>query len=213
MQKVRNYVLGLPLIAVLAAGLVFTAVGTNLSAQTTQPPQQAHPRHGLFGTITSVVAGELTVTGRDGKPITVKVTSDTKIVERVSSHLTDVRAGDRVQVLAQKAQDGSLTAVAMLDSPADLATEGTRSGTRILRSGKVFVNGSVVSVSAASLSVAAGSGAATNVAVPPTARVQRLSALSATSLSAGMRVAVRGTTNPDGSFTASVITVAPTTKQ
>ena len=213
MQKARNYALGLPLIAVLAAGFTFAAVGTNVSAQTTQPPQQAHPRHGLFGTITSVAAGEFTVTGRDGKPITVKVTSETRIFERTGSHLTDVQAGDRVQIVAQKAQDGSLTAVAMLDSPADLAREGTRSGTRVLRSGKVFVTGSVVSVSGTSLSIAAGSGAATNVAVPPTARVQRLSALSATSLSAGMRVAVRGATNPDGSVTASVITVAPGTKK
>ena len=153
------------------------------------------------------------MTGRDGKPVTVKVTSDTKIFERAASHLTDVMTGDRVQILAQKAEDGSLTAVAVLDSPAVLARGGARSGTRVLRSGKVFVNGSVVSVSGASLAVAAGSDAATNVAVPPTARLQRLTVLSATSLSAGMRVAVRGATNPDGTVTASVITVASTTKQ
>lgn len=213
MHKVRYYALDLALITVLTAGLAFAAVGTNVSAQTTQPPQQAQPRHGLFGTISSVSAGEFTMTGRDGKPVTVRVTSDTKIFARAASHLADVRAGDRVQILAQKAQDGSLTAVAMLDSPADLARGGTRSGTRMLRSGKVFVNGSVVSVSGASVSVAAGSGAATNVAVPPTARLQRLTVLSPTSLSAGMRVAIRGATNPDGSVTASVITVAPATKQ
>lgn len=210
----QRYVGGLSLIAVLITGVTFATAGTPVSAQTTQPPQQTTLRHGLSGTITAVFAGALTVTGRDGKPVTVRVGSDTRIFERVASLLADIKAGDRVQIVARKAQDGSLTALTVLDSPADLARSGGgSSGTRELPSGKVQVRGSVVSVGEASLSVATGSGPATNVAVPSTARIQRLLLLPATSLSSGMRVTVRGTTNPDGSMAASVIIVAATARQ
>lgn len=214
MHKGRYSPLALALIAVLAVGLTFAAGGTNVSAQTTQPTQQVAPHHRLFGSITSISAEALVVTGRDGKPVTVRIASGTRIFERAAAQLSDIKAGDTVRIVAQKAQDGSFTALAVLDAPANLPSdEEGRGGTRELRSGRVLIRGSVASVSGTSLSVAAANGSATTIAVPSAARIQRLTALTATSLSAGMRVAVRGTSNPDGSVTASVIMVAPATKQ
>jgi Domain of unknown function (DUF5666) len=213
-RTVRNFALSLPLIAVLAAGAAFATVGANVSAQTTQPAQQAQPRHRLFGAITSVSAGTVVVTGRDGKPVTVRVTSDTRIYERAAAHLAEIHSGDKVRIVARKAQDGSLTALAVEDTPSDLAIGGrSRSGVREMPSGKVFISGAVVSVGETSLSVASASGSSTTVAVSSNARIQRLTALSPAGLSTGMRLVVQGTGNPDGSLTASVILVAGKARQ
>lgn len=208
-RMVRNFASGLPLVAVLSAGLVLAVVGANVSAQTTQPTQPAQPRHRLSGAITSVSAGTVVVTGRDGKPVTVRITSDTRIIERAAARLADIHSGDKVRIVARKAQDGSLTAQALVGAPSDLAIDGrSRDGVREMPSGRVFVGGSVVSVGDTSLSVAAASGSATIVTIPSTARIQRLATLPASGLSAGMRLLVQGTANPDGSLTASVIIVA-----
>jgi uncharacterized protein DUF5666 len=208
MRTGQHYAIRLPLIAVLVAGLACATAQTGVSAQTTQPAQQAPSRHRLFGALTSISADALVVTGRDGAPITVRLTSDTKIFERAAAHLADIQAGDRIRIVAEKAQDGALTALAVQDIPAALATGGRGGGTRELPSGKVLVGGSIVSVGETSLSVAAASGSATTVAVPSTARIQRLTVVPAASLSTGMRLAVQGTGNADGSVTASVILVA-----
>lgn len=204
---------GLSLLAAVVIGLALAAVVTNVSAQTTRPPQQQPPpRLRLVGTIAVISAGEFSMTGRDGQRVTVRIASDTRIFGRIASRLADIAAGDRVLVVARKAQDGSLTALTVLDSPADL-TRGGHSGTREIRSGRVLVRGTAVSVGGTSLSIATGNASATSVAVPPTARIQRVTVLLPSSLSAGMRVAVGGTTNPDGAVTASVIIVSATARR
>lgn len=213
-RNARQFASGFPVIAVLAVGLVFATVGTNASAQTPQPAQPAQPRHRLFGAITSVSAGTVVVTGRDGQPVTVHVTSDTRILERAAAHLADIHSGDQVRIVARKTQDGSLTALAVVGTPSDLAMDGRgRGGVRETPSGRVFIGGSVVGVGETSLSVASGSGSATTVAVPSSARIQRLTAFSASGLSTGMHLVVQGTGNPDGSLTASVILVAGKARQ
>jgi hypothetical protein len=81
-----------------------------------------------------------------------------------------------------------------------------------LRSGKVLVNGRVVSAQGNTLSIAstdAGVGV-TTVTVPESARVQRVTQLSLSSLTPGARVALQGTDNPDGTVTAKFIMVEGT---
>jgi hypothetical protein len=199
------------LTAVLLAGTlaVSAAYGQGQPGQPIQPSQQ-NRRHLVRGTITSVAQGAIVVTGRDGKAVTVKTAPTTRIVGRASGTLQDVKAGDRVRVLANKAQDGSLTAERLEDIPASLRLPGGgRGGQRELQSGKVIVAGSVVGLQGNVLSVAGANAAVTAVTIPQGVQVQRLTALPLTSLAQGTRVALQGTDNADGSVTAAFIMVAP----
>ena len=210
MQKFRFYALIIALIAVLAAGVTFATVQRHASAQT-QPPSQTTPQHRgnrVSGTIQSVSAGSFVVTGRDGKAYTVKTTSATKVLTQTAARLSDVKAGDTVRIMAEKAQDGSLTAVAVQDVPAGLSLGGPgRGGVRDTKSGRVMVSGSVASVSGTSLSVASTGGAATTVAVPASAKVSRTTTVPLTALASGAHVMAMGTPNPDGSLSAATIMV------
>jgi hypothetical protein len=209
-QKFRFYALSIALIAVLAAGVTFATVQRHASAQTQPPsqPTQQHRGNRVFGTIQSVSAGSFVVTGRDGKTYTVKTNAVTKVLTQTAARLSDVKAGDMVRIMAQKAQDGTLTAVAVQDVPAGLSFGGPgRGGVRDTNSGRVMVSGSVASVSGTSLSVASTGGAATTVAVPASAKVSRTATVPWTSLVAGAHVAAMGTLNPDGSLSAATIMV------
>ncbi len=210
MQRIRYYPLLIALMAVLAAGVTFATVQRHASAQT-QPPSQSTQQHRgnrVSGTIQSVSAGSFVVTGRDGKGYTVKTTATTKVVTQTAARLSDIKAGDTVRIMAQKGQDGSLTAVSVQDVPAGLGWSAPgRGGVRESSSGRVFVSGSVASVRGTSLSVASASGAATIVAVPASAKLQRWTTVPLTSLAAGAHVAATGTLNPDGSLSASTIMV------
>lgn len=209
MPKVRFYPIIIALIATLAAGFTFASVKMHASAQTQPPAQDAqHRGNRVFGTIQSVSNGSFVVTGRDGKAYTVKTAAATKVLTAVPAHLADIKAGDLVRVVAQKASDGTLTAQAVQAAPAGLGQAGlVRGGVRDTGSGRVFVAGSVVGVSGSSLSVASSGGAATAVAVPASARISKLTTVPMTSLAAGARVAAIGTLNADGSFSATTIMV------
>jgi hypothetical protein len=111
--------------------------------------------HRVRGTIASLSAETIVVTGQDGKPATVKTNSATRIVGRTPGHLADIKNGDTVKVVANKAQDGSLTALTVQDVPSGLRVgAGARGGQRDLKSGKVLVNGRVVSAQGNTLSIA-----------------------------------------------------------
>jgi uncharacterized protein DUF5666 len=208
-KTVRQYPMIIALIAVLAAGVTFATVRMHASAQT-QPPAQTEQQHGnrVFGTIQSVSAGSFVVTGRDGKAYTVKTTAATRVLTPSNAGLRDIKAGDTVRIMAQKADDGSFTAVAVQAVPAGLgyAAPG-RGGVRETSSGRVFVSGAVAGVTGTSLSVAASNGSATTVAVPASAKISRLISVPVTSLATGAHVAAMGTLNPDGSLSASTIMV------
>jgi hypothetical protein len=207
------------LVALLAAGAAFEATRIHASAQLQQQPQTGQRPHGnrVFGTIQSISADSLVVAGRDGKTYTVKTTATTKVLTQSRARLTDIRAGDRVRVLATKAEDGSLTAVAVQDVPAALALgPGAAGRPGAPRGGaganganpdRVVVAGSVVSLNGSTLSVASRNGTPASVAVPASARISRMTAVPWTSLAAGAHVAAMGTLNPDGSLAASTIMV------
>jgi translation initiation factor IF-1 len=189
----------------LVAGLAFimftgiALVATNASAA---------PAHLVLGTIASVSAETIVVTGRDGKPVSVKTNSGTRIVGRAPGRFEDIKNGDVVTVVATKAQDGSLTAVTIQDVPSGLqfGAQG-RGGQRELKSGKVLVRGSVVGAQGNTLSVTSADAVVTAITVPQDAQVRRITPLTIASLAPGARVALQGTDNPDGSVTAVFILV------
>lgn len=210
---------------VLAAGCVSVAlaaavasIGTrSAGAQPATPPpnvQQPASAQGtrpdpVIGAITSASAGTITVAGRDGAAVTVKTTSTTRIIGRADAALANVKAGDGVHVLADKAQDGSLTATAVQDVPAGLGVPMRgKGGPTQTRSGRTLVSGTVAEVRGGTLSVTAADGSLTEVAVPQTARIGTLVVLSPDSLVTGARVLVQGARNSDGSVTATLIMVA-----
>jgi hypothetical protein len=206
---------------VLAAGLACLAArpaGAQPAVQQPAPPQpngqqptsgQGARPHPVIGTITSATVGTITVAGRDGTAVTVKTTATTRIVGRTNAALTNVKAGDGVHVLADKAQDGSLSATAVEDVPAGLGVPMRGRGGQIqTRGGRTLVNGTVAEVRDGTLSVTAGDGSVTAVAVPQTARIGVLVALSPDSLVTGARVMVQGARNADGSVAATLIIVA-----
>lgn len=167
--------------------------------------------HRVRGTIASLSADTIVVTGQDGKPITVKTNSATRIVTQTPGRLADIKNGDTVKVVANKAQDGSLTALTVQDVPSGLQVGAeARGGQRQLRSGKVLVNGRVVSAQGNTLSIASTDAGVTTVTVPQGARVQRVTQLSLSRLAPGARVSLQGTDNPDGTVTARFISVEGT---
>jgi len=208
-RKTRFFSL-MVLIAVLAAGVTIATVRMHASAQTQPPAQGGQGHHGnrVFGTIQSVSAGSFVVTGRDGKSYTVTTSAGTRVLAPRRGRLEEIKTGDIVRIMATKGQDGSLTAVAVQDLPAGLHMgRGGRGGPRDTGSDHVMVAGSVVSAGAGSLSVASASGTATTVAVPQSARIERVAVLPVTSLAAGAHVSAMGTLNPDGTLSATTVMV------
>jgi Domain of unknown function (DUF5666) len=217
-HRIRFYPLILALVAILAAGVAFTTTRHHVSAQTQPQPQTGQPHRGnrVFGTIQSVSGDSLVVAGRDGKTYTVRTTPATKVLTQSAARLGDIRAGDMVRVLAARAEDGSLTAVAVQDMPAGLALGPGRGGAPRGGAGgtaadpsRVFVAGSIVSLNGSTLSIASRGGAATTVAVPASARISRMTTMPWTGLAAGARVSAMGSLNQDGSLAASTIMVLP----
>jgi Domain of unknown function (DUF5666) len=183
-------------------GLVFIGIAiaiTNIFAA---------PAHRVLGTIASVSSDTIIVTGQDGKPVAVKTNSGTRIVGRAPGRFEDIKNGDVVTVVANKAQDGSLTAVSVRDAPSGLqiGPQG-RGGQRELKSGKVLVRGSVVGTQGNMLSITSTDAVLTAVTVPQDAQVRRITPLPMSSLAPGARVALQGTDNPDGTVTAVFILV------
>lgn len=73
----------------------------------------------LFGKITSISAGTMVLTGRDGQTVTVKLTDQTEFrKEREKAALTDFKVGDMVMVRGDENADHTVTAKLV----------GTRSG-------------------------------------------------------------------------------------
>jgi len=221
-RRVRFYPVLIALAAILGAGVAFMTVRMHASAQT-QPPSQTGQHRGnrVIGTIQSVSADSFVVTTRDGKTYTVRSTADTKVLTQSAARLSDIKTGDTVRILAEKEQDGSLTAVAVQDMPAGLAIGGRGGAAGGPRAGangngansnRVFVAGSVVSLNGTSMSVASRDGTSTTVAIPASAKISQTHSTRWTSLAAGARVLAFGTLNSDGSFSATTIMVMTRTR-
>jgi hypothetical protein len=200
---------------ILLIALPFVATGAWAQSQP-QPQPGPHTQpgdrpHGLFGSIASVSDGSFALTDRGGRSVTVHTTGSTRIIGRQQVTLADIHTGDAVRVIATKAPDGTFTARSVQDvtSGPQTVAQGP-GGTGQSRSG-MMIAGSVAGIpGAGKLMVASPNGQQTPVTVPSTARVSRLVSIPISNLTVGARVLVRGTSNADGSVTASVVLVEGT---
>lgn len=178
----------------------------------TQTQPQKPQFHRFTGAIASVSDGSFVLTQRGGQSVTVHMTPATRLFRRQQATLADIQAGDAVRIIATKAPDGTLTARAVQDmGPGSQAQARRGEEAGETRSGKVLVAGSVTgNPGRGVLTIASPDGQTTSVNVPETSRISRLVSAPASSLTSGTHVLVEGSSNADGSVTATVIVVAGT---
>lgn len=196
---------------VVLLALPFLALGAWGQPQTqpgSRPKGTRHQR--LGGTIASVSGTTFVLTARGGRTVTVQTTSTTRIVGRQRAALTDLHAGDTVRIMATSAGQGTYTARAIQDLAGDATTPAQgRGGLWESGAGMIMIGGTIVrSPAGGSLRVATPVGQTVTVSIPASVRISRLISMSVSSLSAGMRVAVLGTPNADGSVNATTVFVA-----
>lgn len=173
------------------------------------PAHAAAAAQTTTGTIDSVGTGVLTLTSTAGARVQVMTTAETFVLDRLSARLEDIKVGDFIGVAARKEAGGALTAVSInIFAPA--LRGRIREGQFPMESGDIMTNAVVTQyvsrVAGRTVSLAITGGVAT-ITVPPGAEIHRLVLIAPSDLRAGMRVTVRGSANPDGSMTASSVTV------
>lgn len=197
-----------------ALALTMAAAWGQTQPQPSQPQQSPggdRPRP-LAGSIASLSNNGFVLTTRDGRSVTVRTTSTTRIIGRQPATFADIHSGDRVRILATKGANGALTAQAVQDIPAGLQLGGPaqmHGGVRQGQGDRVMIAGVVTgNPGAGTLTIDTSTGPSTSVAVPANAQLSRMATVPASNLATGARVMVRGTTNADGTVTASTIFVA-----
>ncbi len=161
------------------------------------------------GTVDGVRGDGITVAMAGTAVTPVKISAATFIFSRQRVSVENIKPGDYVGVAAKRGADGTLTAISINIVPPEYK-DRFRMGQSPMTSGDVMTNAQVmeyaVKVENRTLFLKYQDGAAA-IAVPLTTDVHRLTVLRLSDLRPGMRVTVRGVANPDGSITASSITV------
>jgi hypothetical protein len=189
----------------LVVALAFAVIPAGAQQSPSSPAKASR----IFGTISTASPGAIVVTGRDGKAVTVKTSAGTKILGSTTGTFAQIAIGDSIRVVADAAPDGTLTATAVQDVPKTLGLPARgRGGERQTPNGKTLVTGTVAQVRGGAVSIAGTDGSATTVAVPQTAKIERIATLASNSLAVGTRVLVQGTPNQDGSLNALIVMVA-----
>ena len=83
--------------------------------------------HGIGGTISEIKDNAISITARDGKTVTAKLTGDTKFMKnRQPATLKDFKVGDRVMLGGEAAGENSWNAkfVALMDPDASRSQRG-----------------------------------------------------------------------------------------
>lgn len=175
------------------------------------------PPHGLAapaaalieGTITTVDAGAITITTRAGGQQRVVVGADTRVIQRKAARLEDIKRNDFVGVTARREPDGALTAISINIFPPEFKSR-IREAQFVMDTGNVMTNATVFQnvrrIEGRTLYLRMPEGTVV-ISVPRAAEVFKLTLITLAELKPGMRVQVRGTTNPDGSLLATTISV------
>jgi hypothetical protein len=186
-------------LAALCVAAVLGAMPANGAAQTPAT---------VTGTIASTAPGAIVLTTADG-PKTVKITGTTNVISRTAATLSDIKPGDFIGVDAKKGADGTLTAVSINIFPPQFKGRA-REGQWLMNSGDTMTNAIVTdyvaAVSGRTLALTY-QGQTWKIAVPPSAAIHRLAVASDVALQPKMQATARGSANPDGSVTATSITV------
>lgn len=161
------------------------------------------------GTITAVGTETVTITTPAGNQVRIGVTGDTRIIQRRTVTLEDIRPNDFVGVTARREPDGALTAISINIFPPEFK-DRVREAQFVMDTGNVMTNATVFQnvrrIEGRTLYLRLAEGSVV-IAVPRDAGVVRLTVIRYSDLKLGMRVAVRGTAAPDGGMVATTITV------
>jgi hypothetical protein len=161
------------------------------------------------GTIAAVDAASLLVNTRAGGQVRILISSDTRIVQRKTVRLEDIRPNEFVGVTAKREPDGSLTAVSINIFPPEYRGRIPESQF-LMATGNIMTNAMVFQnvrrVDGRTLYLKLPDGTAV-ISVPRSAEVFRLTLVKSGDLRPGMQVLVRGTPAQDGAITAATITV------
>ncbi|MHB8733662.1 MAG: DUF5666 domain-containing protein [Terriglobales bacterium] len=107
--------------------------------------------HGTFGTITAIQADSLTLKGREGETITVKLSDKTEYMkEETQVKLSDFRVGDRVIIAGDPMADRVITARRVMLPPSREAMMARMKEAM----GKTVIAGEVKAMDGAKLTVA-----------------------------------------------------------
>jgi len=202
-RGIRHLLVSVGLIATLPLVLPLA------SAQSPPQPRPGHRYH-LAGDIVSASAGTFVVKGRGGRSVTIHTTRSTRIVSRRQATLAHIHAGSTVQIIADKAADGTLAARVVHDitfgpeTPVQRRARASQNGP-----GPAVITGSVAGrPTTRTLIVTTPNGERVSVAVPPTARITRWVSMAPSSLTVGTPVMVQAVSNADESLTASVVVLS-----
>lgn len=171
----------------------------------------AAPAPGLSqieGVIATSDATSLTVALRNNDRVLVTPTADTRIIQRLSQRLQDIKPNEFVAVTARREPDGSLTALLINIISPELRGQGA-ARQFVMESGNIMTNAIVFQnvrrIDGRTLYLKLPDGTAI-INVPQYTDIFRLSVVRLVDLKPGMRVVVRGTNNPDGTLVAVQIT-------
>jgi hypothetical protein len=220
-------------IAIVAAAAVVVAIGaffgvraltgtsSNVSAAggptpTASPTGRFRPRNGLgrfpggttAGTISGINGSTLTITTPAGSSVTVDTSPSTTIEKTVTASASAIAQGDTVIAIGSSSGNG-IAATRITDSGSAAGTTPPL-GTRRFPggfggAGFGVAAGKVTAISGSTLTVTEPDGTAVTVTTSPSTTVTTTQKIALSDLSTGQTVRVAGTTNSDGSVTASTI--------
>ncbi len=163
----------------------------------------------IEGFVSAVDGTTLTVALRNNDKVRVAATADTRIILRTSQLLKDIKPNDFVAVTAKREPDGSLTAVLINILPPEFRGQGAERQF-VMETGNIMTNAIVFQnvrrIDGRTLYLKLPDRTAI-INVPQHTDIFRLSVVRLVDLKPGMRVVVRGASNPDGSLVAASITV------
>jgi hypothetical protein len=191
-------------------GAVFAIIFAGASILGGVVPGGAQPANIVReGTINGVGGGGITVALTGAGVTPVKVSPTTSVIGRRKASLESIKPDDFLAVTAKREDNGTLTAILINILPPEYKSRA-REGQFPMDSGNVMTNATVMEYAARvenrMLYLKYKDGAAA-IAVPTTTEVHRLTVIRLSDLRPGAHARVRGVANPDGSITASSITV------
>lgn len=188
----------------LLALVVATVSGLPLSAG-------AAPAAGpgqIEGFVSTSDATSITVALRNGDKVRVTATAETRILLRTIVQLTAIKPNDFVAVTSRREPDGTLTAVSINILPPEYKGR-LREAQFVMDTGNMMTNAvvfqNVKRIDGRTLYLRLPDGPSI-ISVPAFTDIFRLTIARLTDLKPGMRVVVRGASNPDGSLGAATIT-------
>ncbi len=181
---------------------------------------------GTFGTIAAIDGSTLTVTNTSGTAVTVHTSASTNVTTGVDATLPDIANGDRV-IAVGKTTGTSTAATTLTDMGAnDTGGPGFRTGGAYPGGGYGnadrpgdgttprsfngqrpggFATGTVTKVSGDTITVSTFNGGTATITVSSSTKITKTQATTVSHLAKGQRIIVIGTTDSDGSITATAI--------